>query len=56
MDKLAVLVFVIELVAKVMASGLLLTPNAYLKEAWNVLDFVIVLSSLFSMIGEHSGL
>ena len=49
-DHVAVSVFIAELVAKVIAYGFLLTPNAYLKEPWNRLDFFIVSASIVSMV------
>ena len=53
-DHVAIAIFVGELLTKVLAYGLLSTPNAYLKDGWNRLDFVIVLSSIVSMVGESS--
>ena len=42
--------FTFELCLKIFVYGLLLTgPNAYLKQGWNCLDFVIVLSALFGL-------
>ena len=37
------------------AHGLIFTPEAYLKDGWNCLDGVIVLSSLISMLGAGGG-
>ena len=53
-DLVAVCVFLAELVGKVIAMGLLTTPNAYLKDSWNRLDMFIVGASLFSMFGNSS--
>ena len=50
-DKVAMAVFVSELVAKVIAYGLAFTPHAYLKDGWNRLDFFIVGASVYSMYG-----
>ena len=53
-DKVAMAVFVSELVAKVIAYGLAFTPHAYLKDGWNRLDFFIVGASIMSMLGDSS--
>ena len=53
-DLVAIGVFVTEMVAKVLANGLLFTPNAYLKDGWNRLDFLIVGTSLLSLVGGSS--
>ncbi len=42
---------------KVLAFGLLFTPNAYLKSGWHQLDATIVTASLLSLLGDsNSGL
>ena len=35
-------VFTVEAVMKMMAYGFLLHPGAYLRNGWNLLDFIIV--------------
>ena len=42
-------IFVIELIVKVFAMGLIMHNRAYLRYGWNVLDFVVVVSSLLSL-------
>ncbi|KAM5231022.1 voltage-dependent L-type calcium channel subunit alpha-1D isoform 14-T14 [Hipposideros larvatus] len=59
------IIFTIETFLKIIAYGLLLHPNAYVRNGWNLLDFVIVIVGLFSVIleqltketegGNHSG-
>ncbi|XP_060095769.1 voltage-dependent L-type calcium channel subunit alpha-1D isoform X3 [Heteronotia binoei] len=59
------IIFTIETFLKIIAYGLLLHPNAYVRNGWNLLDFVIVIVGLFSVIleqltkeaegGTHSG-
>ncbi|XP_073207653.1 voltage-dependent L-type calcium channel subunit alpha-1D isoform X5 [Lepidochelys kempii] len=59
------IIFTIETFLKIIAYGLLLHPNAYVRNGWNLLDFVIVVVGLFSVIleqltketegGSHSG-
>uniref|UniRef100_A0A3B3S5J0 Voltage-dependent L-type calcium channel subunit alpha n=1 Tax=Paramormyrops kingsleyae TaxID=1676925 RepID=A0A3B3S5J0_9TELE len=45
-------IFTIETFLKILAYGLILHPNAYIRSGWNLLDFVIVIVSLFSMVLE----
>ena len=47
-DYFATGVFTVELVAKVLSLGLLLTPRGYLRSGWNQLDAFIVTASLLS--------
>jgi hypothetical protein len=35
-------IFTLESILKIIAYGLCLHPNAYLRSGWNLLDFVIV--------------
>uniref|UniRef100_A0A8D0HUZ7 Voltage-dependent L-type calcium channel subunit alpha n=1 Tax=Sphenodon punctatus TaxID=8508 RepID=A0A8D0HUZ7_SPHPU len=59
------IIFTIETFLKIIAYGLLLHPSAYVRNGWNLLDFVIVIVGLFSVIleqltketegGSHSG-
>lgn len=43
-------IFTLEMLSKIIAYGFLFNgPNSYLQVSWNILDFVIVLSSLFSL-------
>lgn len=41
--------FVLEMLIKMIAMGVLLTPKAYLKNGWNILDFIVVILSLLSL-------
>ncbi|XP_066470019.1 voltage-dependent L-type calcium channel subunit alpha-1D isoform X2 [Tiliqua scincoides] len=47
------IIFTIETFLKIIAYGLLLHPNAYVRNGWNFLDFVIVIVGLFSVILEQ---
>ncbi|KAI3405297.2 CCH1 [Candida oxycetoniae] len=38
------LVFTVEFLIKVIADGLIFTPNAYLRSSWNFIDFVVLIS------------
>ena len=48
----ATYVFASECVLKVIAYGLLFTPNGYLKSGWHQLDALIVTSSVISLLSE----
>lgn len=43
-------IFIVECVLKVLATGLVMGQYTYLRDAWNCLDFVIVVSSIIDMI------
>nr|XP_032828240.1 voltage-dependent L-type calcium channel subunit alpha-1D-like [Petromyzon marinus] len=47
------IIFTVEAVLKVVADGLVFHPKAYLRNCWNLLDFVIVLVGLFSAVLEQ---
>ncbi|GMT23860.1 hypothetical protein PFISCL1PPCAC_15157, partial [Pristionchus fissidentatus] len=49
-EYLFIVVFTIECVLKVIAQGFAMHPGAYLRNAWNSLDFVIVVIGLVSTI------
>ncbi|XP_043933418.1 voltage-dependent L-type calcium channel subunit alpha-1D [Protopterus annectens] len=59
------IIFTIETFLKIVAYGLFMHPNAYVRNGWNLLDFVIVIVGLFSVVleqlttketeGHHSG-
>lgn len=41
-EYLFLIIFTVEAFLKVIAYGLLFHPNAYLRNGWNLLDFIIV--------------
>lgn len=43
------LTLVVEFLIKVIADGLLFTPNAYIKSGWNILDLIIMIGVLVSV-------
>lgn len=47
-DFLLNVLFVMEIIAKVIAHGLILHPKAYLRSTWNVFDFIVVLFGKFA--------
>eukprot|EP01052_Picozoa_sp_SAG31_P010413 SAG31_NODE_570_length_14016_cov_10.573543_4_plen_2093_part_00 len=49
------LIFVIEFVAKLIGYGFLFTPESYLKNTWNRLDFVVIIGSVVNYLGGNAG-
>jgi hypothetical protein len=48
-------IFVLELMVKVIVYGLIANgESSYLKNGWNILDFVIVLTSILGLLVEHA--
>ncbi|CAF0938668.1 unnamed protein product [Rotaria sordida] len=43
-------IFTLEVILKIIAYGLCLHPNAYLRSGWNLLDFIIVVVGFLSVI------
>ncbi|XP_068780215.1 voltage-dependent L-type calcium channel subunit alpha-1F [Struthio camelus] len=48
------IIFTAETFLKIVAYGLVLHPSAYIRNGWNLLDFVIVIVGLFSVILEQA--
>ncbi|KAI8140598.1 Ion transport protein-domain-containing protein [Fennellomyces sp. T-0311] len=51
------IVFVVEIVIRIIADGFLLPPNAYLRNSWNRLDFVVValnFGAIFAGTGDFA--
>uniref|UniRef100_A0A8V5GSU9 Voltage-dependent L-type calcium channel subunit alpha n=1 Tax=Melopsittacus undulatus TaxID=13146 RepID=A0A8V5GSU9_MELUD len=48
------IIFTVETFLKIIAYGLVLHPSAYIRNGWNLLDFVIVIVGLFSVILEQA--
>jgi hypothetical protein len=47
-------IFIGEFILKVIAMGFALGKNAYLKDYWNQLDFVVVATGIYGMLGSGS--
>lgn len=43
-------IFIFEFIVKIIAMGFALDPGTYLRDNWNLLDFLIVVFSLIDMI------
>ena len=56
MDYVFVIVYTFEFAIKVAALGFYFPKNAYIKDNWNKLDFIIVVTSLVSFYGRLNGL
>ena len=48
--------FTIEMVIRVLADGFALHPGSYLRDAWNVLDFIVVVIGYLSLANLGAGL
>lgn len=51
-EKYFVIIYCIEAATKIIANGFLLHKNAYLRNGWNILDFVVVVVGLVGMISD----
>ena len=49
------LIFLAEFVFKVLGYGLFFTPDAYIKNPWNKLDFVVIIGSTITIFGGNAG-
>ena len=43
-------IFILEAICKIVAMGFALHQHSYLRDAWNILDFVIVVSAYISLL------
>lgn len=54
-DKVFLALYSLEMILKICGRGFLFNKGAYLWDAWNILDFVIVLSGYFELMNFGSG-
>ncbi len=54
-DLFFVAVFIVECALKVVSAGLIMHPGSYLRNSWNVLDFLIVLISIGLEVAPSGG-
>ncbi|CAM9345432.1 unnamed protein product, partial [Laminaria digitata] len=47
--------FSVEMALKVLAHGFLFMPGAYLRSSWNILDFMVVVVSVFQLTADDAG-
>ena len=45
-------IFTLEFLLKVVGMGLIFEKGTYLRNAWNIIDFIVVLSAIISMLPE----
>jgi hypothetical protein len=45
-------IFILECVIKIIAMGLFFDKRSYLRDAWNWLDFIVVITSIIGLIPE----
>lgn len=53
-DKVVLVVFIVEACLKIVADGLVISNGAYLRNSWNVLDFTAVVVSVLGLILDAS--
>lgn len=51
-DNVFLALYSVEMVLKILGLGLIFGERAYLKNSWNILDFVIVLSGYITLVTE----
>ena len=50
-SRVVTLIFLLEAIAKIIVYGFLINgPNSYLLDGWNIFDFLVVISAIFSEI------
>lgn len=54
-ERVMTALFFIEMALKIFAHGFVLMPKAYLRSAWNVLDFLVVVISIIQLVTNDSG-
>lgn len=54
LDQVFLALYTVEMVLKILGLGFILNPEAYLRDWWNVLDFVIVISGYFSLSSQSA--
>ena len=47
--------YTVEMVIKILALGFIFNEGSYLRDSWNILDFVIVASSLLTLVTSMGG-
>lgn len=52
MEPVFVISFAIECTLKILGMGFILDPGSYLRDSWNWLDFIVVISSLLTEIPQ----
>jgi hypothetical protein len=50
LDRIMTILFIIEMVLKIVTLGFVMGEGAYLKSGWNVMDYIIVMVSIFDLL------
>ena len=53
-ENVFLILYSIEMILKIMGMGFIFGEKAYLKDSWNILDFVIVISSYPTLLTDTS--
>ena len=48
-------IFTVELVLKVIAMGFCMHPKSYMRDAWNWLDFIVVVTGVIELAAGDKG-
>ena len=51
-DKIFLVLYSLEMIFKILGLGLIMAEKAYLRDYWNILDFVIVISGYLTLITD----
>lgn len=54
LDNTFLALYTAELILKIMGMGFIFNKGAYLRDAWNILDFIIVASAYFTLLFSSS--
>lgn len=52
LEVLFFIVYIVEMIVKIIAHGFLFARGAYLRDLWNIIDFSIIIASIASFTGE----
>lgn len=52
-DKVFLVLYSLEMIFKILGLGLILAEKAYLRDPWNILDFIIVISGYLTLITDQ---
>ncbi|KAI9598651.1 Ion transport protein-domain-containing protein [Syncephalis fuscata] len=55
LDAIFLVIFTVELLVRACADGFLFTPNAYIRDAWNRMDFLVLITLAAGMCFNASG-
>jgi len=56
MDNVFLGLYTVEMLIKIVAMGFFLQKNSYLRDTWNILDFIIVTTAYFPIFFSGGGI